>query len=331
MSKRNASREIEDIAAAWMARCDRGALSPREDEDLRQWLAADPRHLGAWTRAAAIMSHFDRARALGRNYEPAGFAGNAEQLQNPLRRRFFWLGGGIAAAAAAGVVGFSLLPKSGKRFSTRTGEILRVALQDGSNITLNSASTVLVEFSRAQRRVRLLGGEALFDVAHDALRPFIVRAGAASVVAVGTSFTVHLAADAAVEVMVRQGSVDFESDPDLTAKPLRLRANTLALARPHRQIKVEPLQPMKVQRRLAWRDGMISFDGNTLADAAREFARYSDMRIAIDQPDVAKRSVVGLYSASDPVGFARAVARSMNLHVDVRGHRIRIYSSNEKR
>lgn len=316
MTERHTSAKIDAIAAGWVARCDRGALSPAERAKLDAWLAADRRHLGAWARANAVFARFDRARALGPDFKPR----HTRELGAPAnraRRRFLWLGG----AAAAGLAGFVLWPASGRRLATRLGEILRVPLEDGSAITLNSDSIVEVQFGKARRLVRLLQGEALFDVAKDAARPFVVDVAAASVVAVGTSFSVRRAGGAAIEVMVREGVVMF-TPAGIAAHPLRLAADTLAVADINQPVRTQVLQPVDVRRRLAWRDGMLSFDGDTLAEAAAQFARYSDVRIVIRDPAVAKRRVVGRYSATDPAGFARAVALGMHLHSARRGNTV---------
>jgi transmembrane sensor len=84
---------------------------------------------------------------------------------------------------------------------------------------------------------------------------------------------------------------------------------------------------MEVERRLAWREGMISFDGDSLAQAAAQFARYSDTHIVIADPAIGRLSVVGLYSATNPIGFARAVALSMNLRVELHGETVRLLAS----
>lgn len=324
MSTRHDSTSIDDTAAAWVARCDRGPLSAADEAALDAWLAADRRHLGAYARANAVLVHFERARALGAHYDPVRFGTPAAGPDNRARRRFLWLTG---TAAAAGLAGLAFLRPTGNRFSTRLGEVLRLPLQDGSVVTLNSATELAVEFSRARRLVRLVRGEALFDVASDALRPFVVQAAQASVIAVGTSFTVQRVADAAIEVVVREGSVDFDVDAGLArVPPVRLAANTMALVRPDRHVEIEPLKPIDVRRRLAWRDGMISFDGDTLAQAASQFARYSDTRIVIDDPAIARRHVVGLYSANNPVGFAQAVALSMGLRAERRDGAVHLAS-----
>lgn len=322
MTGKNHNTSIDDIAAAWVACCDRGPLSPGQQTRLDAWLKADPRHMGAWARANAVYAQFDRARALAPDYDPHQFdAPGADVPADRTRRRVLWMGG---VAAAAGLAGVAFLRAPRQHFSTRLGEVLRVPLQDGSAITLNSVSEVVVQFDHMQRLVRLLRGEALFDVAKEAARPFKVETGHSSVVAVGTSFTIQRVAARAVEVMVREGSVDFSAADMSRRHPIRLTADTMVVVDPVHAIRVESLRPLEVDRRLAWRNGMISFDGDSLAQAAAEFARYSSMRIVIDDPTVARRKVVGLYSATDPVGFARAVALGMDLHVERRGNSVHL-------
>lgn len=322
MTDRSAHNTIDDLAAQWVTRCDREPLSTSEQAQLDAWLDADPRHLGAWTRANAVFARFDRARALGDSYDPDQFARTHDETAQPGRRRFLYWAGTAMAASVAGVAFFTW-PQ--RKISTRIGEVLRVPLEDGSIVTLNSDSAIEVAFQQSRRLLRLFRGEALFEVAHDALRPFVVKAAHASIVATGTRFSVQLAAAAAIEVLVSEGSVELDADSDAPGvEPIVLRANMLATAVPDLKVSTRALAPVEIKRRMAWRDGVISFDGDTLAAAAAQFARYSRQHIIIDDPAVAQRQVVGLYSANDPAGFARSVALSMNLKTRRRGDRIYI-------
>lgn len=307
-------RSIDDIAAAWVGREDGDRLTPAERMQRDRWLAEDVRHRGAYARAHAVHLHFDRARALGQ-----GFGAEATRSRRT-HRRGRWLAA-LAACVVAAATGMLALqqavpdnraPGSGHHL-TRIGEVLRLPLADGSAVTLNSGSEVVVEFSADRRQVQLLRGEALFDVAKDPHRPFVVMAAGAEVRAVGTSFSVRRRQDDAVKVVVREGTVDVEADQ---RTPQRVTANMLAMVSPTRAVQVQPLPARRVQQLLVWREGMIAFDGDTLAQAAAEFARYNDMRILIDDPAVARRTVVGLYSANDPEGFARSVALSMGLQIE---------------
>lgn len=319
MTETQGHNRIDDVAAHWVARCDHGSLSAEEQARLDNWLAADLRHWGAWARANAVFSHFDRARALGDSFDPDHFAQAKNGSIRHGRRRFLYWAGAAMAASVAGVAFFN---QPRRRISTQLGEVLREPLEDGSVVTLNSDSSIEVIFEHSRRLIRLVRGEALFEVAHDAIRPFIVTAAHARIVATGTRFSVQLAI-AAVEVLVSEGSVELDAYVDSPRiSPVTLTANMMAMAISDLRISTQALPPIEINRRLAWRDGVISFNGDTLASAATQFSRYSRQRIIIDDPIVAQRRVVGLYSANDPAGFAHSVALSLHLDAHRSGDRI---------
>ena len=308
MTSTRPANVIDDRAAAWVVREDRGPLDADEAAALEAWLQADPRHLGAYARARAIFVRLERSQALGPDFLPRV----DDASPRPSRRRLPWVAA-VAAGLCALVLTGILLLQAPARHATTFGEVLRVPLPDGSSLVLNSDSEISVDFNDRRREVRLLKGEALFEVASDPLRPFSVVAGGTRVTAVGTAFSVHRGRDGNLEVIVREGVVDVDGgDP----QPVRVTANFRASARPGLNVRIEPLQVEETGRELAWSDGMLAFEGDTLAQAAAQFARYSNVRILIDDPEIAQRRVAGLYSASDPDGFAAAVAASMGLRVE---------------
>lgn len=315
MLPRKDDQDIDRIAAGWVARLDRGALSPEDDQALTDWLAADVRHAGAFARASAIFAHTERAAALGAGFDSAGFRALAGR--RAMTRRGILVGSAAAAVAGAGVLTYAyLLPTE---YRTRRGEIRVIPLADGSVMTLNTASTVAARLTPLRREVRLVEGEALFDVAKDAERPFIVTAGTMDVRAVGTSFMVRRIGAAPMEVLVREGVVDMLRQSRMPVSSLRVPAFTRAVAVDTPGVSAEAVEvgidPDAIARQLSWREGMIAFEGRTLAAVAEEFRRYSDTRIMIDDPAVAALAVTGRFSAYDPQGFARAVAASLGLHV----------------
>ncbi|MEJ1963522.1 MAG: FecR domain-containing protein [Gammaproteobacteria bacterium] len=119
---------------------------------------------------------------------------------------------------------------SGSSYRTPVGGLASVPMEDGSRITLNTDSQIRVDLTVKERRVELQQGEAFFEVAHDASRPFIVRAGNKRVIAVGTRFSVRREAND-VRVVVTEGKVrvETEGDPSSTS-PEPLVAGTVAQA-----------------------------------------------------------------------------------------------------
>lgn len=315
------AHQIDAEAAGWAARLDRGPLSAEDEAALQAWIEGDARALGAFARIRALALYSERARALGPDFDPASF----EPAVPVARRRLVQVGGAIAAALLIGAGGAWELMRQRGVFVTRKGETKVVALKDGSVVTLNTDSEIRVGYSDSLRAVELVRGEALFDVAKNKARPFVVAAGDTSVRAVGTSFSVRRIDAAPVRVLVREGVVEvFEAAPG--AKPVRISANSMAMAQADGMtaIAAMPVPAAQVHRQMAWQNGQIAFEGETLAQAAEEFSRYSDTRIVVEDPGLAKEEIAGLFKATDPVGFARTIAISLNAHASIGEGEVRI-------
>ena len=316
------AREIDEEAADWAARVDHGPLPPEQEHALDGWLASDVRALGAFTRMRAIALATEKARALGPDFNPAEFAPPATA---PSRRSLLQVGGAIAATALVGSIGGWQVMRMRNHYRTGKGEVKVVALKDGSVVTLNTASEIAVNYSEGMRSVELVHGEALFDVAKNRTLPFVVAAGDTSVRVVGTSFTVQRLETTPVQVLVREGIVEVFKPTVIDARPLRISANTRAVAPvAAAEIAAKPVPLAQLHRELAWQDGHLAFEGQTLQQAAAEFSRYSDVRIVIDDPVLAHEEIAGLFRATDPVGFAETIAISLNAHAQVGEGEVRL-------
>jgi transmembrane sensor len=236
-----------------------------------------------------------------------------------------WVAGGGAIAASLAGVGVYLGASRHAGYSTRKGEKQVVSLDDGSVMTLNTDTRLEVRFTNDRRLIRLIDGEALFDVAKDRERPFVVIARNAEVRAVGTSFTVSNVDSAPVEVLVREGIVDV-TRPNLPQQPpTRLLANSRAIvARDTGAVAVAHVDDAELGTDLAWKDGKIVFHGETLAAAAARFSRYSDIGIVIVDPGLGAEKVAGVFNANDPIGFAKSMALSLNATAEVRADVVRL-------
>jgi len=320
------AQEIDQEAADWAARLDRG-LSPEEQNALDAWLSGDGRRTGAFAIMRATALQTERAAALGERFDPHDFL--APRSSAPTRRLLI-AGGGLAAACAA--TGVFVLPLvSGDRHRTRKGEVRQLALRDGSVVTLNTDSILEVHITDRRRRLRLVRGEALFDVAHDKTRPFTVVAGNTEALAVGTSFTVRRLEGEAVQVLVREGVVEVRRE-DAAAPPRRLVANMRAVSTARRitqampeAVSVSEVSMPELHRALAWRGGQLAFEGETLTSAAQAFSRYSDTKIVVEDPQLGREEIAGLYQATDPIGFAQSIALSLGARAQVSEGEVRIY------
>jgi transmembrane sensor len=320
------NQEIDRQAADWAARRDLRTLSSEEQREFDSWLAADIRHLGAYGRAEAVLARLERL------HSAAVVDSVPDVADTPVwtRRRIVLAGSVAAGFAGLGAIGRtaweSVHPKSShpeEYFATAVGESQEVRLADGSVMTLNTSTKATVHFTDETREIHLLQGEALFDVAKNKRRPFVVTAGDTKVRAIGTSFTVSMLPAQPILVLVREGVIELQRTT--MAVPVRASANVRVLSPPNAPIATVAIPEAQVERDLAWQFGKIAFDNQTLQEAADEFARYSDVRIVVD-PDVANRTVTGLFVSSDPIGFAKAAASVLKLQLDVNGSEVRIFA-----
>lgn len=315
------NQQIDSQAAEWAAKRNLGELSPELDAEFEAWLAADIRHLGAYGRAEAVLARLERVHGSAIDEIRLG-----QSTAAPIwTRRRAIMAGSMAASVAAAAFVTAEYQQSYQRenYAAGIGQVKEVVLADGSVVTLNTNSNVSVKFTKERREVRLLQGEALFDVAKNKKRPFIVVAGDMQVRAVGTSFTVSMLPSHPIQVLVKEGVVELNHVSKGRTVPVRVSANTQVLASRDVPIVAAEVSAAKIERDLAWQFGHLAFDNKTLQDAANEFARYSDVRIVVD-PSVANRTVTGLFIANDPIGFAKAAAAVLKLRVDVADGKIQL-------
>lgn len=192
------------------------------------------------------------------------------------------------------------------RYETGVGEIRDIALEDGSTLHLNSDSEAEVRFTDNGRRVRILKGEASFDIAHDQGRPFDVEARAATIRAVGTAFNVRLR-PSIVELTVTQGAVTVRAGD---ATPHRVTAGAGAAIRP-RDVALTRLGTKLIGQRTAWREQMVELDGETIEQAAAEFNRYLSTPILIGDTRVSSLRVGGRFRINDSREFLSALQLSL--------------------
>ena len=114
------------------------------------------------------------------------------------------------------------------------------------------------------------------------------------------------------------------------ATPVWVGASTRALAPRDAPIVAESVSSTTLARDLAWQYGRIALENQTLQAAADEFARYSAVRVVVD-PAVANRTVTGLFSADDPVAFAKAAASVLKLQVEVSDNQVRISATTDSK
>lgn len=294
-------------AADWFARLGRRAVTPQTLRDFQDWRDA-PANDAAYSEVEAFWEANGQRAA-----DPEILRMTEEAFARRRGLRFpAWLRGGRivwALAFATLVVGAGTVVtvnRMSPTYATEPTEQRVIRLADGSRVHLNVASQLRVRFRGHERRIILSRGEAFFDVAHDASRPFIVDAGGADVRALGTKFDVRRD-DGRVQVTLVEGVVRVNRDasPD---------AWTLA---PNQQLTV--VHTGATKRSLAdatpstsWTTGRLTFHETPLASAVAEVNRYSDRKIALDA-DLSNRLVSGVFDVGDTESFVKGVATLFDL------------------
>jgi transmembrane sensor len=201
----------------------------------------------------------------------------------------------------------------GTRYASSVGELKTVVLADGSVITMNTQTELRVRYTAEHRDIRLVRGEAMFAVMHDAKRPFAVRVGEWSAVAVGTAFAVRQLDEATTDVTVTEGIVQLLPVDRSVSEARRLTANQKALIGPGGKVEVYQVPDSEIGQRLAWRTRLVVFAGEPLREALAEMNRYGHRRIVVDDPELGERRIVGVFSTTDTQTFVSAMTATLGV------------------
>jgi transmembrane sensor len=220
------------------------------------------------------------------------------------RRALLWPVGAAAAAGATAYLVFGLLPTSvdptaKRQITTKVGETRAISLEDGSRVVLDTSSRVRVSFTTSAREVELLDGQAHFEVAKDAQRPFSVRTKSAEVVAVGTTFDVA-ALLARTTVTLIEGRVNVL--PVAQGAPTQSPVEALE---PGQQLGITSdgqlldRKTVKIETITAWQRGTIVLDDMPLPEALAAMNRYSSTQLVILGPQLQSRRISGVFRTGD--------------------------------
>ena len=327
--------------------------------DLARWLRRSPEHVDAFLRQKMLATELQgldperridvnqliaRAKSTSTIVEWPGPTALAPQT--PASSAVsndpglaFWRG----VAVAAGVGALALCWVLGNRWAgpwleskpaiyrTGIGQQKQLRLPDGSTVELNTQSAVQIRFSQAYRDVYLLGGEALFDVHHDARVPFRVHAGGTVIQDVGTQFNVRRAAGLTT-VAVLEGSVQVSADrsaPDTPGSSEPQAPTPTVVVSSHDYQRLTPAtrlaageelhivadgtlaqrQRIDIGQTTAWRQGRLVFSEATLEEVVSEFNRYNTRQIVLVGDAHRTRRYSGVFDATDPQSFLEYLRR----------------------
>ncbi|MDM3872272.1 FecR domain-containing protein [Porticoccus sp. W117] len=326
---------VSEQAAAWLIKMDGDKpLSKKEMKELGEWLHRSPIHRSELESLCALWSDNVLTELMLplSQYDASAEEPAAEEKGFFKRPSVRWGAMAACALCICALLFLNFLPNKelgdgNGIYSTSIGEQKTLSLPDGSTILLNTNSKLEVSYAESHRNIYLLTGEAYFDVAKNPARPFRVYAGGGRIQAIGTAFSVHVQ-KSDVSVMVSEGSVAFaplqqaladaddvkgdakrktgDREPTVVGSGNVLSAGesgTIALPsqQPNSEAKVtkKTIPSSELFRKHSWRNGYLTFSGESLEEAMQEVSRYTTMSIEISEPEVASIPIGGRFKFNE--------------------------------
>lgn len=335
--KHSSTNAIEDQAAAWVLREDRG-LSAVEQDELLHWLSLDSRHGESLSRQR---QNWRRLDLLGQWKPEHSLRPNRDLLaphesmritptRFPGRNAIFALAASVTIVFAGFALWLRLMPDGAAGNPSTIAAIETRSLPDGSHVELNRGAVLTAMYTATERNVRLEHGEAHFSVKKDAARPFIVSAGGVNVRAIGTAFNVRLGGRA-VEVLVTEGRVrvDQREGPSgermVVVPELERGERTVVPLEPAAAPQVAVVTPEEMDQFLAWQPRMLEFTSAPLRSVVAEFnRRNTPIHLLVMDSDLAEIEVSASLRSDNVEGFLRLLEAGFGVRVQRQGEIIRL-------
>lgn len=365
----NVSQDIiEREAVEWLIRLD-GDIPPTQQElrELKEWMALSPAHTAEMENLGMFWSNLDLTELNIPLIKPSVMDSMVAWVSEKFRFIDFRFSLPISILAILAVV-FTLqqawlpalfsidrIASSNGVYATAIGKQATIPLADGSVVRLNTNSQIEVEYASGLRNIRLVQGEAHFDVAEDPNHPFRVYAGQGRIQALGTAFTVYLR-EQDVDVLVTEGKVEIavqdgssaqgqdavgalsspEQSPStkvdepayyltLPVEQLGVLAEgqgaSIVVAQNNQKGHVKQSHELKLltsdrlKRNEAWRKGLLLFTGDSLEEVVTEISRYTPVSIEIENPELKSIRIGGQFRVGDVNGMFNALEANFGLTI----------------
>jgi transmembrane sensor len=329
-SEMESTTSVLEQASHWWELLHSENASSTDHREFGEWVARSPERVEAYLQTARLVQAIKSPRLIWPSTAAEALIREAKarpeavlpfstgrvpaRVKRQGARYFHKMAWGAAAVLLMGIGLALFMQQRPQEFRTALGEQRSVLLADGSRVTLNTASAIEVNLHKSRRWVRLVKGEALFEVAHDAARPFEVRAGNAVIGDVGTQFNVDMRSRGTT-VTVVEGQVAVNSagpeegtgaqtahrGPDSMSAALILGANDRIVITPSGLGALQ--RGINVAAAVVWTHRQLMFEHQPLSDVAEEFNRYNKDRIDIESAELKRQEVTGVFEAKDPASF----------------------------
>ncbi|MDB6092475.1 MAG: hypothetical protein JWM32_37 [Verrucomicrobia bacterium] len=326
---------IDREAAEWLVKRERGLTAPEQDAYF-QWLAAAPQHGEALAQHQQTWIEFNLLAQWKPEHSaepnPDLLARHRHQVIRPIWQVILAAAASVAVALWAPWRQPHLAPTPARAQTVATAYERRV-LEDGSVIELNAGTRLSVEFTRGERRVHLVQGEATFSVAKNPARPFIVNAQGINVRAVGTAFNVRLG-QKHVEVLVTEGKVSVDDavkgisllPATANGQPPVLEAGRKVLVetQPAHFVASAPVavSSSEITRLLAWQPELLDFNLTPLSEVVAAFNRRNTVQIELADREFASMPIVASFRSDNVDSFVRLLEVTAGVKAQRVGDRI---------
>ncbi|MCP4272041.1 MAG: hypothetical protein GY781_08740 [Gammaproteobacteria bacterium] len=345
--------EILDQASKWLAKLDRG-LSVKEEAKLKIWLTDNPVNKQSLMDIAELWDKMDSLARLSDLFPKPAEQPESKiiSLRTPLSLvtsvasitlisvlAIFWITLGFSDFADTAETAFETnllqletpsVPE--QHYQTNIGEKSTIMLVDGSEVILNTNSSIRTHFTENERSLYLERGEIHVQVAHEKSRPFRVYVKDKMIQAVGTEFNLEIIDDQKIELIVTEGKVLVSVRKTDTRVPVMKKQvsnttkqssvenkTTLAMAEGEKMIigsikeVIEPIKAEEINVKLSWRGGNLIFRGESLENAITEIERYTQVEFEILDENLKQVRVAGLFKAGDVNGLLETLQQNFNV------------------
>ena len=293
---------IAEEAAGWVARLQSSDATDEDRRRFAEWLERDPAHREAYD---------EFSRLWGDLKDVPIPPDRLKKLRGQRRRAAVSRAAGLAALVIVSAAAYDMgvLDRIRADHYTAVGEVRTVVLDDGTRVDLNTDTAITVDYSDDARRVRVLRGEAFFDVARNPDRPFTADDGTLAAEAVGTQYGLRTAAGSfRGDVQVEEGKVAVR----IGADQVLVEAGNAAMLTSRGHVVVAPSD---VAGRMAWRSGRLVFSGRPLREVLATLERYRHGRIFVVDEAAAEQKVSGIFDLKDTEEALREIESSLPVTV----------------
>jgi transmembrane sensor len=335
---------VSEQAAAWFFELADGPIDRAARREFVGWLKRSPQHIDAFLAIAVLDQELSdlpgdletALATLDRSAPLVALVGSGNDSANdtttprtarrsvPVPRILGWIAAAGLAAAAL-VSGLTFVSREAQPpavvHKTDFGEQRSIALSDGSIVTLNTRSEVSVGFDDSERKIELVAGEALFDVARDSRRPFMVDTGSVALRVLGTKFSVYRT-EKSIRLAVVEGVV--------RATPNQMPDENVLVSAGEGAVALDGVirhrDDIDVGKAIAWTERRLIFDDVPLEEVVLEFNRYNRTPLVVQDPQLAQRRITSVFFANDVSALIAFLELEPDVEVDYGVDAVRIRS-----